>query len=89
MTLAPEEIHILGLSAPVLLRMLKAREDRVLSRIYGEFRNGKTDHLIALAEFASIRETINDINAALRTHEKQQEKLHATSTRNNADTSAT
>lgn len=77
MTLAPDEIHILGHSAPVLLRMLRAREERILSGIYGEFKNGKQEHTMALAAFACVRDQINEITSALRQHEAQQEKKHA------------
>ncbi len=77
MTLTPEEIHILGLSAPAILRMLKAREDRILARIYGEFRNAKYDQTMALAEFACVRDQINEITSVLRQSDKQEEKKHA------------
>lgn len=86
MKLHPEELHILGLSAPTLLRMLKAREDRVLSKIYGEFKNGKADHTMALAEFACIRDQINEITNALASHEKLEEKKHATTNGRTTDT---
>lgn len=77
MTLHPEEIHILGASAPVILKMLKAREERILSSIFGEYKNGKTEHLTAIAEWACVREQINEIIRALRVHEATEEKKHA------------
>lgn len=77
MILSPQEIHIMGLSAPVLLKMLHAKEDRILARIYGEFKNGKHEQMMALAEFACVRDMINEINSVLRQHEKHEEKRHA------------
>lgn len=81
MTLHPEEIRILGLSAPVLLKMLKGREDRILQKIYGEFKNGNTDLALMLAEFTCLRDQINDITTVLRAHEKEEEKRHADTNR--------
>lgn len=64
-SLTDEDIRILGFAAPVVLRMLRTREERIISRMYGEFRNGKTDHLSSIAELACIRDQINEINTAL------------------------
>lgn len=69
--LTNDEIRVLGLCAPVIIRMLKSREERVISRIYGEFRNGKTDHLSSLAELACIRDQIHEINAAIGRMEQE------------------
>jgi hypothetical protein len=63
--LTNDEIRVLGLCAPIIVRMLKGREEKIISRIYGEFRNGKTDHLSSLAEIACIRDQIHEINAAV------------------------
>lgn len=81
MSLTPEEIRIIGISAPQLLGMLRTREERILGKIYGEFRNGKTDHLASLAEWASVRDQIHEINSVLNGHMKQQERLHADASR--------
>lgn len=75
--LEPEEIRLLGLSAPLLLRMLKRREERVLNKIYGEFTNGKHDQLTNLAEWASLQSQIRELNAVLAQHHSQEEKRHA------------
>lgn len=69
-TFEPDELRIISISAPVWIKMLRAREVRVLNRIYGEFRNGKTEHTAALAEFASIRDQIHEITTALRAQEQ-------------------
>lgn len=69
-----EEIKLLGLCAPTILKMLKSREERVISRMYGEFRNGKTDHLTSLAELACVRDQIHEINAALGRLEQEKRK---------------
>jgi hypothetical protein len=71
-TLTPDELRIIGMSGPAWIRMLRAREERILARIYGEFRNGKYEHLTALAEFACVREQIGEIESAIR--QLQQEK---------------
>lgn len=75
--LSVDEARILGLAAPQLLKLLAAREKRILDRIHGEFRNGKLDQLSALAEFASVRDQIHEINAVLNRHNKQEDKKHA------------
>ena len=67
-----DEVRILGVSAPILLRMLKEREERLITRMYGDFRAGKLDQVAALAELACIRELSREINHALET--LQQEK---------------
>lgn len=61
--LSPDETRILGLSTPIIIRMLRAKEERIIARIYGEFRNGKTDHLTAIAELACVRDLIHEITA--------------------------
>jgi hypothetical protein len=83
--MSPEEIHILGLSAPILLKMLIARKERILAGIYGEFKNGKQDNLMQLAAFCCVQDQINDIGSALRTHEQLEGKRHAASTSNRTD----
>lgn len=65
MILTDDEIRMVSLCAPVLMRMLKAREDRIVLRIYGEFRNGRTDYVAAVAELACVRDQIHEINSVL------------------------
>ena len=65
MTFTDDELRMLGLCAPTILKMLKNREEKIVTRMYGEFRNGKTDHLSALAEFACVRDQIHEITSAL------------------------
>lgn len=80
-----EEIRLLGISAPILLKLLRKREDRILNKIYGEFSNGKHDQLTNLAEWVSVRSQIHEMNSALQTNTQQEEKRHA----NPRDTSTT
>lgn len=75
--LSQEEIHIIGLCAPSLLKLLRTREERILKKIHGEFRSGKHDQLTALAEFCSVRDQIAEIESVLRQDTIQQEKIHA------------
>lgn len=65
MNYSVEELRMISMAAPVWLKMLKTREDRVISKMYGEFRNGKVDHLCSLAELACVRDQMHEINAAL------------------------
>jgi hypothetical protein len=77
MNLNMDEVRLLGLSAPQLIKMLREREERLLLRMYGEFKNGKLDQLAALSEFACLRDIQNDIQIALRRHTAQEENKHA------------
>lgn len=61
-----DELRIIAMSAPLWLRMLRTREERIIRRMYGDFRNGKTDHLTAIAELACVRDQIFEIEAAVR-----------------------
>lgn len=70
-TFSPEEVRMLGVGAPALLKMLRSREENLLNRIYGEFRNGRTDFISLLAEWATYRDQINDITRALRAADKE------------------
>ncbi len=71
MTHTPDELRILSTIAPTMLRLLAAREKRILDRIYGDFRNGKQDYLTALAEYACVRDQIHEINSAIQQYENQ------------------
>lgn len=68
---SPDELRMIGIGGPIWLQMLKSREERIVSKIYGEFRNGKTDHLSAIAELACVRDQINEITNALKQNENQ------------------
>jgi len=70
MDFSRDELQILGLSAPMILRMLKTREEKIVTRMYGEFRNGKTEHLTGLAELACLRDLQHEIQSALARNEK-------------------
>jgi hypothetical protein len=69
----PDELRLVVLSAPAILKMLKAREDRVVNRIYGDFRAGKTDQIPAVAELAVIRDMIHEIQSVVQTANKEQQ----------------
>ncbi len=73
MTFTSEELRVMGMAGPVWIRMLRSREETILKRIYGEIRNGNTDHLMALAEFACVRDQINEITSAMRQNNNQKE----------------
>lgn len=75
--LTAEEIRIVGLAAPQMLKLLTAHEDRILNKIYGAWRNGHTEHVAALAEWACIRSQINEIKSVLTQHHGQETKRHA------------
>ena len=68
-----DELRIVGMSGPIWIPMLRAREKRILDRIYGEFRNGKFEHIAALAEFSCVRDQITEIENAIR--QLNQEKV--------------
>jgi hypothetical protein len=72
--LTPDELRIIGMSGPAWISMLREREKRIMDRIYGEFRNGKADHLTAIAEFACVRDQINQIETAIRQLHKENQK---------------
>lgn len=71
MSLAPDELRIIGMSGAVWIRMLRDREERLMAKMYGEFRNGKTDHLTTIAEFACTRDQINELISAMKQNENQ------------------
>lgn len=78
MQFGPEEIRILGLAAPQILKLLALREDRILNKIYGAWQNGETAHLTSLAEWVCVRSQINEIKSVLSQHHNQETKKHAT-----------
>lgn len=75
-TFTPEEIRIIGLAAPQVLKLLENREERILNKIYGEWQNGKIEHTAALAEWACVRSQMNEIKTVLSQHHKQEDKKH-------------
>ena len=72
--MTPDELTLISVNGAAWIRMLRTKEDRVLAKIYGEFKNGKTDHLTSLAEFACVRDQINEITAAIRQHNEKKGK---------------
>lgn len=72
----PEEVRIIGLCAPQIMKLLQSKEEHLLNKIYGEFRNNNLDQTAALAEFACIRGLTNDIKNVLAQHLKQETKRH-------------
>lgn len=61
-----DEVRLIEVGAPIFLKMLKDREKRIFDRIYGNFRNNQKDFLTDIAEFATIREQINEINNVIK-----------------------
>lgn len=61
-----DELRMIGVGGPLWLKMLRAREARLISRMHGEFRNGKIDQLPFIAELAVLRDIIHEIESALR-----------------------
>lgn len=73
MTYSSDELRVIAMSSGVWIRMLEERMKRILDRIHGEFRAGKTDHLAALAEMACVRDQLQEISAAIRQLESVKE----------------
>lgn len=70
MEFSDDELRVMALSAPMIFRMLKNKEEKIVARMYGNFRNGQTEHLATIAELACVRDLIHEINAALFRGEK-------------------
>ena len=71
MKFSNNELGLIAAGGSMWFKMLKGREDRLLNKIYGEFRNGQTDHLANLAEFVCIRDQINELTVAMKQFEHQ------------------
>lgn len=61
-----DELRMLSVAAPVILRMLRGREVMIIQKIYGQFRNGQVDQTANIAELCSVRDQINEITSALK-----------------------
>lgn len=59
------ELALLGHSAHVWLKLLKAREKRILDKIYGEFNAGRTDFLALITEYSVVRSQTFEIEQTL------------------------
>lgn len=64
-----DELRMLSVAAPVVLRMLEKREKIVTDRIYGNFRNGDLDHTANIAEMCAYRDLQSEIKNALKGQE--------------------
>lgn len=64
--LTPDELRIIGMAGPAWIRMLRAREERIVSKMYGEFRNGRTDFIAGMAELACVRDQIHEIENSIK-----------------------
>lgn len=73
MTFTPDDLRLIALSHTVFIRMLRAREERICARMYGDFRNGKTEHLASIAELACVRDQIHEITNAVKQLENTKE----------------
>lgn len=72
MNFTADELRLIGVAGPTLIRFFKSREIRIVDRMYGEFRNGKVDHLTSLAELACVRDITNEITNALKQLERKE-----------------
>ncbi len=73
MTHTIDELRLIAVSGPAWLRLLSAREQRILAKMYGEFKNGNHDQLTLLAEFASVRDQIHEIHQAINQYASRSE----------------
>lgn len=64
--LTPDELRIIGMAGPQFIRMLRKREENIVAKMYGEFRNGRTDFLAGMAELACVRDQIHEIETAIK-----------------------
>lgn len=71
MIFTSDELRLIGVHGNLWIKILKSREERIISKIYGEFKNGKENHLTAIAELASARDQINELISALKQNENQ------------------
>ena len=71
MTYTDDELRIIAMGGHIWIKMLRNREASILGKIYGEFKNGKTEQLTSLAEFATVRDQINEITNAIRQFESK------------------
>ncbi len=65
------EIAQIAHAGPLILKMLRRREQMILDKIFGEFRAGKTDHTASLAEYCSVRDQISELTSALAALQKK------------------
>lgn len=73
MTFSPDELRLVSVSHVVFIRMLKEREENIIARMVGDFRNGKTDYVAAVAELACVRGQIHEITSAVKQLENKRE----------------
>lgn len=66
-----DELRILAMAEPVILKMLRQREERILLALYGEFRNGNKNLGERVAEFVCVRDQINELTATATAHHNQ------------------
>lgn len=63
-----DELAQLGYSANIWLKLLRAREKRVLDQMYAAFRSGQSDFLAEVTEYSVLREQIREIEQAITTN---------------------
>lgn len=73
MNFSPDDLRIIALSSTVFIRMLRTREENIVARMVGDFRNGKVDHLASIAELACVRSQLHEITAAVKQLENKEE----------------
>ena len=72
--LTPDELRVIGMAGPQFIRMLRKREEIIIAKMYGEFRNGKTDFLTGMAELACVRDQIFEIESAIKSLNKEKQR---------------
>lgn len=73
MTFSPDELRLVSVSHVVFIRMLKEREENIIARMVGDFRNGKVDYIASVAELACVRGQIHEITTAVKQLENKRE----------------
>lgn len=77
MMFTEDEVRLLGLAAPQVLKMFASREERLLNKLYGDIVAG-TDYIRTLTEWHVVRAQIHEIKTILDQHHKQEKKRHDT-----------
>lgn len=64
--LTADEKAVLGTLGPTWIECLEQRKERIIQRVFGEYRAGKTDFLASVAELSVTIEQINETKSAIR-----------------------
>lgn len=68
MSFTDDELRLIGVSGGIWLRMLEAREKRLLNKICGQVRQGTraAELDLELAELVSLRDQAHEIRTAMQ-----------------------